>query len=308
MAKTMTGIIFDIQTYAIHDGPGIRTCVFFKGCALRCPWCHNPESQRREPELFYWEEKCARCERCAKNCPNQALCLDGAKIRRDIARCTNCGTCVEICPGEAVKAVGYETSAHEVALEVVRDKLFYDNSGGGATMTGGEPTYQAKFLFEVLDELRSSGIHTALETCGCFHERIVERLTESVDLFLFDIKHLSDQRHKAATGTGNQLILANFSRILDRVGEARIIPRIPVVPGFNSDPESVESIAAFLSQTGLKGPIHLMPYHGWALGKYRGLGRDDSIDEISEYGEISETKRDRISSAYCEKGLDIIWH
>ena len=298
----MTGIIFDIQTYAIHDGPGIRTCVFFKGCPLRCFWCHNPESQLRRPELAYREERCGRCGRCAKTCPNDALWHGNHSLLRDAARCIVCGKCADICPNEAVEVIGYETSAREVARQVAQDKLFYDNSGGGATMTGGEPTHQAEFLFEVLDELRRSGIHTALETCGCFHERIVERLAGLVDLFLFDIKHISDQRHKEATGTGNRRILANFSRLLDRVGEARVIPRIPVVPDFNSDPDSVESFASFLSRTGRRGPIHLMPYHGWAKEKYRRVGRTNR-----DLGEISGRERDRISSAFREKGLDPVW-
>jgi pyruvate formate lyase activating enzyme len=218
--------------------------------------------------------------------------------------CVACGECVDACLSDAMEMIGYEISAREVTRIVEQDKPFYDESGGGVTLTGGEPTSQAGFLFELLGELRKRGIHTALETCGYFDKRLVDRLVESVDLFLFDVKHLSDRRHKQATGAGNRRILENFVSILDRAGEERVIPRIPVIPGFNSDTESVESTAVFLAERKWRGPVHLLAHHAWAKDKYRMLGRDISRVEA---GSISTQERDRTFSIFVEKGLTPVW-
>ena len=300
----MQGVIFDIQSYAIHDGPGIRTCVFFKGCPLRCAWCHNPESQMKKVEVAYRQGKCAHCGRCVEACPHDALSMHGDGVHRDAERCVACGQCVDTCLNDAMEMIGYEISAQEVARIVERDKPFYDESGGGVTLTGGEPTSQAGFLFELLGELKQRGIHTALETCGYFDKKLVDRLVESVDLFLFDVKHLSDRRHKQATGAGNRRILDNFRAVVDRAGEERVIPRIPVIPGFNSDPDSVESTAVFLAGRKWRGPVHLLVHHAWAKDKYRMLGRDAPRVEA---GAISPQQRDRIFSIYVENGLTPVW-
>lgn len=299
----MQGIIFDIQSYAIHDGPGIRTCVFFKGCPLRCAWCHNPESQSKKPEMAYRESKCIRCSRCVEACPQGALVMKDAVIR-DPARCTACGNCAEACLDGAMEMIGYEISAVEVAGIVERDKPFYDDSGGGVTLTGGEPTAQAGFLFGLCGELRKRGIHVALETCGYFDKKLLDRLVDSVDLFLFDVKHLSERRHKKATGAGNRRILQNFRALVDRAGEERVVPRIPVIPGFNSDDKSVESTAVFLAEKNWRGPVHLLAHHTWARDKYLMLGRDLSRVEARS---ISAEERDRTFSIFANKGLTAVW-
>jgi len=299
----MKGIIFDIQSYSIHDGPGIRTCVFFKGCPLRCDWCHNPESQSKKPEMGYREGKCTRCGRCVEACTHGALVMKDAVVRNP-ERCIACGDCAEACLDGAMEMIGYEVSAGEVAGIVERDKPFYDDSGGGVTLTGGEPTAQAGFLFELCGELRKRGIHIALETCGHFDKKLVNRLAESVDLFLFDVKHLSERRHKEATGAGNRRILDNFRALADRAGADRVVPRIPVIPGFNADAESVESAADFLAGKNWRGPVHLLAYHTWARDKYRMLGREISRLEARS---ISDQERDRTFSIFAGKGLTAVW-
>jgi len=292
----MKGVIFDIQSYAIHDGPGIRTCVFFKGCPLRCSWCHNPESQMKKVEAAYRQNRCAGCGQCVEACPHDALSMHGNGVHRDAECCVACGECADACLNDAMEMIGYEITAGEVARIVEQDKPFYDESGGGVTLTGGEPTSEAGFLFELLGELKQRGIY--------FDKKLVDRLVESVDLFLFDVKHLSDRRHKQATGAGNRRILENFVSILDRAGEERVIPRIPVIPGFNSDPDSVESTAVFLAEKKWRGPVHLMAHHAWAKDKYRMLGRD--VPRV-EAGAISSQQRDRILSVYIENGLTPVW-
>jgi pyruvate formate lyase activating enzyme len=299
----MKGIIFDIQSYAIHDGPGIRTCVFFKGCPLRCAWCHNPESQMKKPEMAHRESKCTGCGRCVEACPREALVMKDTVIRI-AGRCIACGNCAEACLDEAMERIGYEISAGEVAGIIERDKPFYDDSGGGVTLTGGEPTAQAGFLFELCAELRKRGIHVALETCGYFDKKLVDRLVDSVDLFLFDVKHLSERRHKEATGTGNRRILENFRALVDRAGEDRVVPRIPVIPGFNADDKSIESTALFLAEKKWRGPVHLLAHHDWARDKYRMLGRD--ISRVAA-GSISTAERDRTFTIFTEKGLTPVW-
>lgn len=269
----MQGTVFDIQTYAIHDGPGIRTCVYFKGCPLRCYWCHNPESQSFAPEMACRAGRCAGCRDCVAACPHGALRAERNAVVRDNRLCRRCGACADVCPEDAMQTIGYRIAADELVRRAIRDKEFFDNSAGGVTLTGGEPTAQAGFLLEVLAGLRREGIHTVLETCGHFPEHLVDPLAGLVDLFLFDLKHICPEAHRRGTGRGNRRILANYRSLLARVGQDRITPRIPVVPGFNTDRRTVESLAAFLKETGRRAPVDLMPYHGLGRHKYQTTGR-----------------------------------
>jgi len=226
------GVVFDVQTYTIYDGPGIRTCVFFKGCPLRCPWCHNPESWEPGPQEMQGPDRTER--------------------------------------------VGHEIGAGELAEQIVRDKPFFDRSGGGVTLTGGEPTASPDFLTALLDELGDRGIHRALETSGYYPVDLNEELLPRVELFLFDVKHADPERHRRATGVGNRRILANLDRLLNRAGVGRLVPRVPLVPGFNTTPRSLEAIAALLTDRGYSGEVHLMPFHGWARGKFERLGLESA--------------------------------
>lgn len=231
-------MIFDIQPYALYDGPGIRTAVYLKGCPLRCRWCHNPESQAAGPE---WMERAGKPER-----------------------------------------VGTEMSVDDVAARVLADRPFFERSGGGVTLSGGEPTAQPAFLTAFLARMRAEGVHTALETCGLFGADLLDGLLAGVDLFLFDLKHMDAAAHAQGTRAGNEQILRNFAALVARAGAARVTPRIPLIPGFNVDGGNLAATLALLDAHGYAGEVHLMPHHGWARAKYAGLGRGHEFFDAGE--------------------------
>lgn len=297
------GIVFDIQPYAIYDGPGIRTTVFLKGCPLSCVWCHNPESQRKKSEMSYTADKCTRCGSCVEACPNDALTLINDSIERDYGKCVACGLCVEACPNGAHEKIGSEMSVTDILKKVVCDKPFFDESSGGVTITGGEPTVQREFLLETANLLRENNIHIALETCGYFRREFASILIEKVDLFLFDIKHVDSVVHKKFTGVGNGVILENFKAIAKNGGSGRIIPRIPLIPGFNADSDSIREICKFLKEAGHPGPVHLMPYNRMAKSKYEKLGRGS---EYRDMGELSDAMLDDYVAIFGDFGFEVV--
>jgi pyruvate formate lyase activating enzyme len=297
------GIVFDIQTYAIYDGPGIRTCIFFKGCPLSCAWCHNPESQRPRPEMGYIVSRCARCGTCVEACPNEALTLDKDTIKRDRERCTICGLCQSTCPNGAHEMIGYETSAGAVVDNVVCDRPFFAESSGGVTLTGGEPTMQREFLLETARLLRKDRVHTALETCGYFANELIPDLIDQIDLFLYDIKHIDSDIHKRFTGVANDEILDNFVRILKKAGPTRIIPRVPLIPCFNADRRSLEGICLFLKKARYRGPVHLMPYNRMAKSKYEKVGRGGRYRDM---GELSGDMIDGLIALLADRGFEAV--
>ena len=297
------GIVFDIQPYAIYDGPGIRTTVFLKGCPLSCRWCHNPESQRLQPEMGYIIDKCASCGRCIEACPNDALTLKDDRIERDYRRCVACGLCMEACPNDAHEKIGSEMSAEDILQKVVLDKPFFDESSGGVTITGGEPTVQKEFLLEMINLIIKNDIHIALETCGYFSTEFASTLIKIVDLFLFDIKHVVSKTHKTFTGVDNSVILENFRLITKNGGSKRIIPRVPLIPGFNADTNSLKEICEFLKETRYRGPVHLMPYNCMAKSKYEKLGRGKDYRDM---GELSRDMLDDYVNLFGDFGFEVV--
>lgn len=298
--SSSSGWIFNIQRYSIQDGPGIRTTVFFVGCPLRCPWCSNPESQSKGPQLFYFESQCTRCKRCIEVCPNRAISVDSdGYIRTDRDKCKACATCVETCPNEARNISGELKTVDEVMKEVKKDSIFYRNSGGGVTASGGEPTCQPRFLLELFQACRRSRIHTCLETCGYVSWQVLEEVLENTNLILYDIKHMDSNQHKKLTGVDNTLILENAERIV-RKGIPLII-RVPLIPGHNDSEGNMRDLAKFATRLGVR-KIDLIPYHQLGVSKYERLGMKYTLADIEP---LQKDQVDSMKRALESHGLEI---
>jgi len=270
--KAVTGRVFEIERYAINDGPGIRTLVFMKGCGLCCLWCSNPESQHHLPQLVYYRQKCLSCGSCVSVCELDALSLtpEGIVINRRL--CNRCGECSSVCNAQALVLIGKSMRPEEVLAEVLKDEPFYRKSGGGVTFSGGEPLEQKDFLLQVAQLCKDHYIHTALETCGSVPWGTFEKVLAVIDLFLYDLKEMDPERHREYTGVGNDLILSNFVR-LAATGKDMIV-RIPVVPGYNDRDENFEMIIDFLQRNSPGIRVDLLPYHEYGGVKYEQLGRE----------------------------------
>ncbi len=265
-----SGVIFDIRRYSIHDGPGIRTAVFLKGCPLRCWWCHNPESQSPEPEMIVRESRCIRCGACVEACPEDAITWDGGPVT-NWDRCERCGTCADACFADARERIGREMTVDQVMAEIERDIAFYDESGGGVTLSGGEPLAQPEFTLALLQACKAREIHMALDTCGFASWSVLDQVRPYVDLFLYDLKLMDDARHREVTGASVGPILANLRALSERGHAIRL--RVPVIPDVNDDDASIRQIAAFAASLPRLDGIDLLPYHTTAADKYARMNK-----------------------------------
>jgi pyruvate formate lyase activating enzyme len=277
-------LLFNIQRFSLHDGPGIRTTVFFKGCPLQCRWCSNPESWNPFIEVMTRDAKCIRCGRCAEMCPLGAISFtpeSGRKI--DWTKCDNCLRCVDVCPSGAITKAGWLTSVDEVMAEVRREAVFYRHSGGGVTLSGGEPLLQPRIAFELLKACKQEGINTALDTSGYASWELLQQILEYSDMVLYDIKHLNPQHHRRGTGRSNSTILKNARRAAQMT---RMWLRIPLVPGYNDSPEHLIQVGEFGAQLGVE-KICLLPYHRWGETKCENLGRKSLFQQRGPLSEVN---------------------
>jgi pyruvate formate lyase activating enzyme len=270
-----TGWVFDVKRFAIHDGPGIRTTVFLKGCPLSCWWCHNPESRSREVAVVERKHLCVRCGACIEACPQGARFLAGDGAGRDSERCTACGSCVEVCPSGSLEAVGREVTVEQLMSEIEKDTPFYDQSGGGVTFSGGEPLAQAGFLGEMLDRCGERDIHRAVDTCGFCEPEALRGIAPRADLFLFDLKLMDAERHLEYTGVRNDGILENV-RMLSELGSELLI-RVPVIPTITDDAPNLEAIGRFVSTLPSRPRVSLLRYHATATEKYTRFGLEQRL-------------------------------
>ena len=256
----LTAIIFDIQRNSYVDGPGIRTTVFFKGCNLRCAWCHNPESQSATPQMLFYKNKCEGCGKCKEKCPNA------------LEKCELCGKCTIYCPHDAREICGKEYTVDEVLREVLKDKSFYESSGGGVTFSGGECMLQIDFLTEILKACKENGIHTAVDTAGHLSYERFEQIIPYTDLFLYDVKCMDSDKHKQYTGVGNELILDNLKKLL--AAGMPVWVRIPIVPTVNDTEEELQKIKEYIFSFGSTEKIELLPYHAMGEHKYAATNKE----------------------------------
>jgi pyruvate formate lyase activating enzyme len=274
-----SGIIFDIKKFSLHDGPGIRTTIFFKGCGLRCWWCHNPESQHRKPELLLRSELCIQCGACAAECPQGAIQWDGAQFVTDRESCDRCGTCVTTCTADAREIVGREMTVEQVIAEVLTDTVFYDESGGGVTFSGGEPLLQDEFLLDLLRVCKDHDLHTAVDTCGFANPETLDRVRPYVDLFLYDLKVMDDARHREVTGASNRLILDNLRRLAEY--DHPVVLRVPIIPQINDDEENLRQMGALVNSLPNTTQVDILAYHKLGMDKHERLNRPNPMPETA---------------------------
>ncbi len=317
--KELTGRLYDIQGFSVQDGPGIRTTAFLKGCPLRCPWCHSPESQSFKKQISWMSMRCigteACKERCIKACTKGALEYGGKRkdakdpnielqmvhVKRDI--CDNCGDCAEVCYPEALYICGTDYTVDELVNRLLRDKAFYDTSGGGVTISGGECLCQPEFVLEVLKKLKAAGVHTAVDTTGYCKWEIIESILPYTDLFLYDLKHMDSKKHEAATAVPNETILENAKKIVEHGGKLQV--RIPVIPMFNHDEENIRKTAEFCAEIkeGVE-VVQLLPYHNLGTMKYLRI----SDKPVAEATPPSDEYMQKLKGIMEEYGLNVTIH
>lgn len=283
--------IFEIKRFAVHDGDGIRTTVFLKGCPLKCVWCHNPEGISFDTQLAYYENKCISCGECVSVCPTKAQnMINGRHIfERDL--CVNCGKCESVCIGEALKIYGNEMTVDDLLTVLLEDKDFYENSGGGVTLSGGECLIHSEFCYELLKKLKENGIHTAVDTCGFVLRTAIDKVMPYTDIFLYDLKAYDEDVHIKCTGQSNKLILDNL-KYIDGCGKHTEI-RIPYVPNYND--KQIEKIGEFLSTFKNVVKVRILPYHNYASSKYKSFEMENTLPVIVPCTEMLKLARETIS-------------
>lgn len=269
----MEALITDIKKFAVHDGDGIRTTVFFKGCPLKCVWCHNPETISIKPQIAFYEHKCIICGKCVAVCDNHYIEKDKHIFNRD--NCKQCKKCVDTCPYEALEEIGKLVSIDDICNALLEDKDFYINSGGGVTLSGGECLLQAEACREILTKMKENGINTAVDTCGMVKWESIEKVIDYTDTFLYDIKAIDEAVHKKCTGSGNQLILENLKKIDEKNKQIEI--RIPYVPDYNDN--QIMKIADFISKLKNVKKVKILAYHNYAGSKYKALNMLNTLPE-----------------------------
>jgi len=293
------GMVLRLERFAIHDGPGIRTVVFLKGCPLRCLWCSTVDSQLMHPEPEYYAEKCTGCRRCVEACVAKAISVtsDG-KVATDRRICAFCGKCVEQCPAGARKMAGVEMTVDQVMKEVEKDSVFYASSGGGVTLSGGEATMQPGFTMEIIRRCKERGIHTCMETCGYAKWPVFDAIIQLLDMVYVDLKHISPVEHKRLTGRSNRLILDNVRKACVKYPGKQLIIRIPVIPGCNDSSENIAGTAEFVSRLSGEHRIELLPYHRLGTHKYEVLSRHYPLGDLQTPSETHMAALEDLIKSY----------
>ena len=274
----LTGMTFNIQRFSVQDGPGIRTTVFVKGCPLRCPWCSNPESQNSFVEVGHVNSLCNHCDRCLEVCEPSAITYEEKGVKIDREKCTNCGKCVPVCMQNAMRLLGREDSTQDIYSEVEKDALYYRNSNGGITVSGGEPLNQPKLVAAIFKRAQEAGMHTCLDTSGYGTPSDLETVLEYTDLVMFDLKIMDPAAHLAIIGVPNDPILRNARTIVEK--GIRMIIRIPLIPTLTDTEENIREIARFVKSLDAGLPVNILPYHRFGMNKYNMLGRPYKISEL----------------------------
>jgi pyruvate formate lyase activating enzyme len=294
------GLIFNIQRFSTEDGPGIRTTVFMKGCPLHCLWCHNVEGINTDPEIVWHDTKCIGCLSCLKTCPNHAIIKTPEGLVTDRKKCKACGKCAEACTSKARELIGKRVTVEEVFNEVLKDKVFYETSNGGVTASGGEPTMQPDFVRELFLKCKSSGMHTALDTCGYVSWKTLESILNCTDLVLYDLKLMNSERHHSCTGVVPELIWDNARRIA-KLGKP-VWVRTPIIPGYTDSLENIKGIAELCLKLGNVERLDLLPYHRFGEPKYKKLGLKYALEGLQPPGK-DEMERLKQVARECGVGL-----
>lgn len=298
--ESINPLIFKINRYSVNDGPGIRMTIFLKGCPLNCKWCHNPESQQAGKQKLYTKSRCIGCEECVKNCPEQACIMGKDGIFTDNSKCNICGICAEVCPSKATEISGSEYTINELLTLVEKDRHFFNISGGGITISGGEPMLHHAFVKIFLDECGKQKIHRTIDTSGYIKKEILLDIAERTDLFLYDLKIMDPGKHKKWTGVGNELILSNLRALSESGAEIEI--RLPLIKGVNTDLKNLENTAELiLSLKGKRKSINLLPYHRIGIKKFEMLGLNYEENGMTE---ISETDLKEIKDIFSSYGIE----